>query len=222
MSVRVGPSSAGDDTLELKVDDFPTTISVTLPAGTTVPLATIVTFINAAGLAVSPDFGAIADIDASESPPALKLLSPTTGSLSKIEIITPNDALGIPPTVDDVVTGVDGGPIRFAQDQFRPVDIEDAYTEGARMVFIEAEFRYSQVPLRPWTQVGVVSGVVPITGLEARTYLSFSEVQDFGVLEFLDNRPLTPRAADQVETLRLVVEFLVLVSLIPHIVLACL
>ena len=68
----------------------------------------------------------------------MKLLSPTTGSLSKIEIITPNDALGIPPTVDDVVTGVDGGPIRFAQDQFRPVDIEDAYTEGARMVFIEA------------------------------------------------------------------------------------
>lgn len=203
-------SGVDQDLLTFLVDDNPTPIEVTFPAGNNVSLGSIVSYINAAALAVSPDYGVVAQMDGSSLPPALKLVSPTKGALSKLEITVGNNALGIPPVAPGpptVVTGLAGGAVRFRNDNFRVVDEEDAYDEGAVMVFVQARFPYDQVPLLPYAQIGVLSGIVPKTGYEARTYLVFSEVEEFGILEFLDNRKLTPREIDSAQLISLVIEF---------------
>lgn len=193
--------------LAFYIDDDPTVISVTFPAGVAVTLSTAVTYINAAAILVSPDYGTVADIDGTTLPPALRLRSPTKGSTSKIDILTGNAAFGIPMS-PYVVTGNAGGAIRFRNDQFDYLPpLADPYEYGSALVFISARFPYDQVPLNPYSQVGVLTGVVPKAGFLARTYLVFSETDDFGVLEFLDHRRLTPRALDQSETVSLVIEF---------------
>lgn len=200
--------------LVFEIDGFVTPISVTFPDSASTPLSggsgSVVDTINAAASAVSLDFANVASVDPTVSPPRLKLTSPTLGSSSTLNITTGNPSpfgaggLGI-----DVqaVSGIDGGSIRYRLDQFRPVALGDIFDEGARLVHILAEILYDELPLQPFTQIGVMTGLVPITGLETREYLLPDEVQDVGVLEFLDHRQLTPRSIDQKEILELIVEF---------------
>lgn len=201
-------SASGNDNLIFLVDDNPTEIEVTFPAGASVSASSIVAYINAAALLVSPDYGAVATLEASTSPPAVQLKSPTKGSSSKIEVTEGNTPLGISGTsmVHFIASGTAGGAIQYRDDRYSAVEEADAYDLGANMVYLTARFPYDEIPLMSYTQIGIVSGIVPKTGFEVRTHLKFSEVEDTGILEFLDHRPKTPRSADTAETIKIVLE----------------
>jgi hypothetical protein len=203
-------TTTGDFNLSFKVDNN-VLWTVNVVFGTpTQTIGNVVSTINAAAALVSPDLAAIATIDGTVTPPRVKLTSPTTGGSSMIQILTTCAAVGFGSLT--TVTGTPGGAISFRNDQFDSVLVGDAYTESARMVYLQSEFPYdTYFPIDAgsdhWAQVGIVSGVVPVTGLESRDHLEFDEVSDFGILEFIDNRELTPRSIDQSEVVRLLIEF---------------
>ena len=188
--------------------DGSSNIVVVFPDSASTSLAVIVDYINDAAALISGDYAEVASIDASVSPPRLKLTSPTFGSTSLIDIISANPPAGLDIPTLASTTGTDGGAYRFRNDQFRAVADEDAYTEGARLVYVEAEFEYDEVPLTSWSQIGLHVDLTKAVGVPGgRTYLSGDEVLDAGVLEYLENRALTSRSVDQKELIRLVIEF---------------
>lgn len=210
---------SSDTTLTFKVNNS-ADIVVNFLGSSAEPLANIVSFINDAATLISADFSGVADLDTSVTPNRLKLVAPTKGASSMIEIVDDNTPLGLPGTGPSIVVGVDGGSIKFRNDQYDPVvlgvdvpltdsQVDDLYEQGARLVFIEAEFRYDELPLLPFAQVGVLTNVEPIPSLPGKDYLRFEEVDEPTrmILEFLDHRLLTVRAADQRDVLRLVLEF---------------
>lgn len=181
-------------------------IVVTFPDSAALPMATVLNYINTAANGVSPDFASVATSDNSFSPPRVRITSPTEGSTSSIQVVvgSPVASLNIS---TGTTTGTDGGAIKFRQDQFATVDVADIYDEGARIIYISAEFKYDEVPLESWTQLGVLTDLEPIAGLESREYLAIDEVENFGILEFLEHRRLTARSIDQKELVRLAIEF---------------
>lgn len=64
----------------------------------------------------------------------------------------------------------------------------DAYTENARFLYIRGIFDPSLGhPVDVFRQVGVFSGLIPAAGYEAATYLSPDNVDDRGLLEYIEN-----------------------------------
>lgn len=72
-----------------------------------------------------------------------------------------------------------------------------AHEEGATHVFFEARIEGSELPVGKYRQVGIYTGVTPEEGVSPnKATLLPEEVQDFGILEFYDNRQLQNRTAD--------------------------
>lgn len=205
---------SGNNSLAFKVDGG-SEITVTFADLVSSPISgpiselstAVVNRINLAAYAVSPDYGSVASVDVTD-PDSLKvkLTSPTKGGTSSIQVTAGNDGIGI-----DVGTysGTTGGEIVYRLDQFRSVDEADIFTEGARMVHLLAEIRYDELPVMPYAQIGIVTGLVPKNTVPlGKKNLTQAEVEDFGILEFIDHRQMTPRDIDSRETLEIVVEFI--------------
>lgn len=101
------------------------------------------------------------------------------------------------------------GLIEFLGDQYTAVAVEDAYTEGAVRVYVVARFEYAVgglPPLCTFRQVGIFSGLVKAGGAGNGVLLP-NEVTSPGILEIIDNRTPTIRAADKVDVICAMVQF---------------
>lgn len=64
---------------------------------------------------------------------------------------------------------------------------DQAYTQKARWLYVEAEIHPNEFPLGMYRQVGLHLGVVPSTGVSKQN-LRPNEVANKGILEFYENR----------------------------------
>lgn len=67
------------------------------------------------------------------------------------------------------------------------IPVSEAFTEGARWVYAEAELHPDEFPLGMYRQVGIHLGLVPNTGV-VKHNLFPNEVRDKGILHFYENR----------------------------------
>jgi len=83
-----------------------------------------------------------------------------------------------------------------------------AISEGSRWVYVGTTIVYDELPLIEFRQVGLVSGLIRVTGIPpAQNVLLPNEVEDYGILEVIQNRRKVTRSIDQRERLSLILEF---------------
>lgn len=99
------------------------------------------------------------------------------------------------------------GTLVHRDTNYRIVDAADAQDEQAYYVYIEATFDYDNLPVKPYRQVGVFTGLTRKTGVTlGQERLLPTEVEDVGVLEVLDNRKVIYRDADSRQNYSFIVE----------------
>lgn len=98
------------------------------------------------------------------------------------------------------------GEFFWANQIWRFVDPEDAMTEQATYVYIEAKLVGNEAPLTTYRQVACYTGLTPVPGAGLGVLLPAS-VADEGILEAYSNRKATPRASDKTDTIGLVLHF---------------
>lgn len=129
-----------------------------------------------------------------------------------------------PPAPSVIATGVDtpicyaplskaclvvadaGGAITFGGDTYLEVPPEDAYTVGATQVYVEAQLNGAAAPLVTYRQAALFSGLTKAGGAGAGILLP-ADVTDPGILEVLDNRQPTYRAADTLDVIAHLLQF---------------
>lgn len=84
--------------------------------------------------------------------------------------------------------------VNYASQSWALIPVDQAYAQGARWLYIEADIQPTDFPLGSYRQVGVHLNLVPKTGVTKQNLLP-SEVQDKGILKFYENRELTTRTA---------------------------
>lgn len=100
-----------------------------------------------------------------------------------------------------------GGSISFRGQTYAIVSPSDAYTRGARFVYIVVNLLYNELPIEPFRQIGIHTGLTRKTGVSGSQFnLLPSEVQDCGVLEIVDNRSPIFRDISQRDILAVIVE----------------
>jgi len=201
-----------DYTFDLEVDDLGSFV-VNLTPGATVPIATIINDINGAYQAqfLAVKGYATADTVASDFLDGLdhyvKLTSPNPGGTSKVEVgADGSTALGF--TALSSSTGHAGGSITYRDTQWRIVSSVNAYDEGARWVYLEANLNYDDFPLEDVRQFGWYSDLDALPAYVGHDPLEV-EGRDTttGILEVVDNRRVVNRASDEYEVIKIVIEF---------------
>lgn len=99
-----------------------------------------------------------------------------------------------------------GGAITFGGDTYLEVAPEDAYTVGATQVYVEAQLNGAAAPLVTYRQAALFSGLTKAGGAGAGILLP-ADVTDSGILEVLDNRQPTYRAADTLDVIAHLLQF---------------
>lgn len=99
------------------------------------------------------------------------------------------------------------GPLVYRGKRWEEVDEEDAYTEGARWVLVQAVLAYDEVPIVTYRQAGVFVDLQPSAGNESKDVLLPDEIDSPGRLEVLENRGPQTRNESKKETLTFIVEF---------------
>jgi hypothetical protein len=82
------------------------------------------------------------------------------------------------------------GDITVNLQQYAFVEDEDAYSEGARFIYIHCEFSVEEFPALPYgvyRQHGLLSDLIPTAGHENDQWLAPVNVQNPGVLEYWNN-----------------------------------
>ena len=131
---------------------------------------------------------------------------------------TPHD-----PNPDDTITDILGykkinskylvkpseeGEISYRGHKWKIVSPDNAYSEGARWVYLSAIVTDSDLPLETYRQVGVVTSVEVHEDVPpGTTALRPDKITNPGILETIDNRKPTTRDIDQVEKLSIILEF---------------
>jgi hypothetical protein len=96
-----------------------------------------------------------------------------------------------------------GGSISHLGSNYTAVTEGNAYTESATRVYVKANFDYANAPLVTFRQIGLFTG---LSGTGAGIRLP-GAVSDPGILELLDNRTPTIRAADKVDVVAALITF---------------
>lgn len=107
-----------------------------------------------------------------------------------------------------VVPDDTNGTLVYRDKMYRVVSSDDAYSQGARWVYLAANIAYDELPSDSiYRQIAVSSRVVlkPDTDTTLRA-VTPDQVSDFGVDEFLNNRRPVYRDSDTREKAILVVE----------------
>lgn len=86
---------------------------------------------------------------------------------------------------------------------------KDAYTKGAKWVYISSEINFNDFKdVSQYRQLGVCTNVVKKTDVASgKSNLLPSELSDTGILEILDNRKVINRQLDQSEKISVIIEF---------------
>jgi hypothetical protein len=99
------------------------------------------------------------------------------------------------------------GTIDYRGTRWGVVSAQDAYKKGARYVYVQGFFRYDELPLVDYRQVGLFTGLTRANGVGNDIYaLLPAQVGDCGALEVLDNRTQVTRNPDQKESYSFVIE----------------
>lgn len=103
----------------------------------------------------------------------------------------------------------ESGTLSYMNKKWKIIPKEEALNEGARWVFITSTIKYTEFPVDvSYRQVGACTSVKLQESADPNNYVVLpTDIKDKGILEILDNRKPIYREADQVEILKLVVEF---------------
>lgn len=112
----------------------------------------------------------------------------------------------VPLTKAALVVPDEAGTLTFAGQTWREVSVGNAYTEGAKRVYFEGRLEYDEAPLVTFRQIGLFAGLTKAPGAGTGVLLP-ADVSSVGVLELLDNRAPTYRAADKVDVVGFMVQF---------------
>lgn len=99
--------------------------------------------------------------------------------------------------------------LMYRQTKWKIVPYEEALEKGARWVYIMSFIAYDEFPVDiVYRQIGVYTRLVRKSGVpDNQAALTPDEVEDPGILEFLDNRRPIYRELDQREKIAVVIEF---------------
>ena len=101
-----------------------------------------------------------------------------------------------------------GGDINHLGQAYQFVDDTNAISEMARFLYLHAEFHPAQgQPYGSFRQIAVFSGLVPKAGYESDLWLAPTNVQNPGVLEYLDNDVVTVMSLTKYEVVPIIIEF---------------
>lgn len=106
-----------------------------------------------------------------------------------------------------LVTPDVNGTIVYRSQKFKIVAEADAFTQGAKYVYVEAKLLYDQFPLTTFRQVGLFAGTTRKAGVEDKSVLLPSEVESPGKLRVIGNYKKQERFAEKKETLSFILEF---------------
>lgn len=99
-----------------------------------------------------------------------------------------------------------GGEIAWQGETFTEVALGNAYSEGAHYVYVYARISHDEGPLVSFRQAGMFSNLTPAVGAPAGLLLP-AQVDDPGVLEFIDNHPPVYRTVDMVNVIGKILRF---------------
>lgn len=102
-----------------------------------------------------------------------------------------------------------GGDVQVDGQEYAFVADVDAYTEGARFLYIHADFNVEESPGLPYAgfrQHGLYSGLTPAAGHEADVWLAPVNVQDPGQLEYYRNHPVASFGPGDPREVKLILE----------------
>lgn len=133
------------------------------------------------------------------NPPA-----PDTNATTLLELIGFRKADNVYMVVQDNTNGT----IAYQNTKWSIVTPSNAYTQGAKWVYVSATINYDELPLGYYRQVGVFSGLQLANGVSgSQLALLPAQVSNVGTLEVIDNRQPSNRQTNQKETLSVVIEF---------------
>lgn len=130
---------------------------------------------------------------------------PTSPSATdKVDVVVGYKKVG---TAYPVVKDATNGTISFNGTKWRLVTPDNAYTEGARWIYVTASIDYSELPVGvSYRQIGITTGLQKVDGVTTDALLP-TQVKDPGILQTLDNRTPIYREASQREQIIQVIEF---------------
>ena len=100
------------------------------------------------------------------------------------------------------------GEITYRGTSWKIIEKDNAPDEGARWVYLMTNIAYDELPTNiVYRQMGVVTGLKPITDKEGEVALQPEDVEEEGLLEVLDNREPVYRDVNQREQLSVIMEF---------------
>ena len=100
------------------------------------------------------------------------------------------------------------GTIQYGSTKLRIVTPQNALSEKAKWVYVDASLDSDELPIGEYRQVALFSGLQRKVGVAAgKLALLPSEVESEGILEVLDNKKVTKRALNQKEMLKFLIQF---------------
>lgn len=110
-----------------------------------------------------------------------------------------------PATDEEIAAGT--GLLTYKGSYWKIIEPSEAFSEGARWVFLRTELEYQEVSTATvYRKLGIFTGLQPVSESHG-TVLTPSEVSDVGVCEVLEYRKPVYRDDDQREILNIVLEF---------------
>lgn len=108
-----------------------------------------------------------------------------------------------------VVPDDDKGTLSYRNKKWRIVPKDSAIADSARWVYVSSTIKYEEFPLDiSYRQIGATTNVQLTEDADANNYVVLpNHIKDKGIVEVIDNRKPIYREADQVEILKLVIEF---------------
>lgn len=100
-----------------------------------------------------------------------------------------------------------GGDVTIEGQQYEFVADVDAYTEGARFLYLTTTFDPDIHPYANFRQFGVYSDLTPSVGHENDDWLAPANVDDDGVLEIYENHTVKSFGPGETRVIEIVIEF---------------
>lgn len=100
----------------------------------------------------------------------------------------------------------EAGDIAYSGLKFKTVNIEQAVSEKARWILIEATIAFNELPPTDYRQIGVFSHVKTKPGSLNKEVLLPKDIEDVGILEVLNNRKVVTRQSDTKDTYKMIIE----------------
>lgn len=102
------------------------------------------------------------------------------------------------------------GTIIFKNNKYTPVSVGNAFTQGAKYLYVEFSFDYDEVSTaNPFRQVGIYRDITPAAGFESNVLLTPAQVEGGSarILIYYDNIVAEARFANKRNVIRRILSF---------------